>query len=435
MSKQGGRLETAYMMWGDRYGGASAVRAQAEALQASGVVDRIICTEQYGNLIHGSLWTPENTPMAALMPDCDSMMDAVATACYALGAAPDMGVVLCSDANRRGPIELATVAMTLAELSGGRAQVWLGAGEIKNMRPLGYPRQGLAKLEDILKVTHRIWEDPSPLDFDGRHWKLRSAIVGGQRNHRPQIWGLGEGPRLLDLATSYADGLASVVPLKFPSPKACSERIEHVRALLLDKGRDPDDFKIGMDVMMLAHPDVNVIERALDNPLVKWMTAMAGRVGTANWEKAGLTSPVPDDWAYYRDYVPEMTSPQFIEEAISKVTRAHVEASWIIGTPAQVAAQVREYAATGLSLIGLINYLPMILDPDQAAQAFAGDIEICGQLKPTASRTPFEPSAVGSSQQTPGGHALAHREELPRPNTTRRPDPSTTTSAVRSRHT
>jgi phthiodiolone/phenolphthiodiolone dimycocerosates ketoreductase len=381
MSKQFSRLETAYMMWGDRYGGASVVRAQAEALQASGVVDRIMCTEQYGNLIHRSLWKPDNTPMAAVMPDCDSMMDAVATACYALGAAPGMGVVLSSDANRRGPIELATLAMTLAELSGGHTAVWLGSGEVKNMLPLGYKRQGLAKLEDILKVMRRIWEDSTPLDFDGRHWKLRSAIVGGQRNHRPEIWGLGEGPKLLDLATSYADGLASVLPLKFPSPKACRDRIEHARALLLNKGRDPEGFKVGMDVMMLAHPDENLIDRALDNPLVKWMTAMAGRVGAANWEKAGLTSPVPDDWAYYRDYVPEMTSPQFVEEAISKVTRAHVEASWIIGTPAKVAEQLREYTATGISLLGLINYLPMILDPDEAAKAFAGDIEICGLLK------------------------------------------------------
>jgi phthiodiolone/phenolphthiodiolone dimycocerosates ketoreductase len=230
-------------------------------------------------------------------------------------------------------------------------------------------------------VIGRIWDDPSPLDFDGNHWQLRSAIVGGQRNHRPEIWGLGEGPRLLDLATTYADGMASVVPLKFPTPQECQERIDLVRATLGEKGRDPAGFNVGMDVMMLAHPDENVIDRAMENPLVKWMTAMAGRVGAANWKNAGLVPPVPDDWAYYKDYVPEQTSALFVEEAIAKVTRRHVEAAWIIGTPEQVADQIRAYAATGLSLVGMINYLPLVLDPDGAAEAFAADIEICGRVK------------------------------------------------------
>jgi phthiodiolone/phenolphthiodiolone dimycocerosates ketoreductase len=377
-------VETAYLLWGDRYGGVGAVRATAEALQASGAVDRIMCTDQYGNLVHRSLWTPENTPMAALIPDCDSGMDALTVAAYALGAAPDMGVILSTDSIRRGPVELATVALSLAELSHGRAQIWVGAGEVKNIRPLGYKRQGLGKLEDFLHVMRRLWNDPDPLDFDGNHWHLRTATVGGQRHHRPEILGLGEGPRLLDLATSYADGTASVIPNKFPTAEECAERIALIHRMLLDKGRDPHEFKVEMDVMMLAHPDPDVLDRALENPLVKWMTAMAGRVGAANWEKSGLTSPVPDGWTYYGDYVPGQTSALFIQEAIAKVTRAHVEASWIMGTPDQVAQQLSAYAATGVNLLGMINYMPLILDPDGAAQAFAADLETCGQLKTPA---------------------------------------------------
>jgi phthiodiolone/phenolphthiodiolone dimycocerosates ketoreductase len=383
MSKRA--IETAYLMWGDRYAGPDAFRELARAVQDSGVVDFIMAPDQYGNFIPRCLWTPEHTPMAAALPDPDSLMDGVAAAGLALGAAPDLGVILSTDANRRGPIEFAQMAVTLAEITKGKAHVWVGSGELKNIRPLGYKRQGLGKMEDIFQVFNRLWNDPSPLDFEGNHWKLSGATIGDQRRHRPKIWGMGEGPRLFDIATSHADGLGSVIPLKFQTPEDCQERIDLARKAVAEKGRDPEKFELGMDLFLLCHPDENVVDRALESAPVKWMSALMGRIGADNWRKDGLESPVPDDWTYFAKYITTQTSDAFVEETLAKTSRKHVEASWIYGTPDQVERQLEGFLETDLSLYTMLNYVPMTVGPEQAAGAFAADMDLCGRIKARAS--------------------------------------------------
>ena len=385
MISESSQVEIGQLVWGDRYGGPGALRQQAQALQDSGVVDYAFVTDQHGNFIPRSLWTVEHTPMAAALPDPDSMMDAVATLAYVLGAAPDLGVILSTDSIRRGPVELASLALTLAELTAGRAQLWVGSGEVKNIRPLGYKRQGLGKLEDCLGAFRRLWDDRTPLDYEGNHWTLRGATVGGQRNHRPQLWGMGEGPRLLDVATSHGDGIASAVPLKFQTAEQCEQRLSIAREMVERKGGDPLAFDAGMWVLTLVHPDEDVIDRALENPIVKWMTALMGRVGADNWHAAGLESPVPDGWVYYADYVTTQASESFVEETLSRVTRAHVERSWIWGTPAQVADKLQPFVESELSVLALANYVGMALEPEAAPTAFAADLELAGLVKAPAS--------------------------------------------------
>jgi phthiodiolone/phenolphthiodiolone dimycocerosates ketoreductase len=374
-------VKTASVVWGDRYAGPAALRQQVQALQASGVVDYLQISDQYGNFIPSSLWTPATTPMAAAVPDPNSLMDAVAVCGYALGASSDMGVILSTDSIRRGPVEFTSLALTLADMTQGRAHLWVGSGEVKNIRPLGYKRQGLGKLEDTFRGFQQMWNDVSPADFEGNYWNLKGATVGAQRGHKPQIWGMGEGPRLLDIATSYADGLASAVPLKFQTPGDCAGRMALIRDMLEKKDRDPDRFETGMVMMVLAHPDPNVVDKALDSPVVRWMTALMGRVGSENWRIAGLESPVPEGWTYYADYVTTRADDSFVQETLSNVTRKHVETSWIWGTPDQVAAKLWDFAESGLSILTVANYLPMAVDPETAGGAFVADIEICGRLK------------------------------------------------------
>lgn len=374
-------IETATLIWGDRYAGPEAVRQQARVYQDSGVIDAVMVPDQYGNFIPRRLWTPEHTPMAAALPDPDSLMDGVATAALAVGAAPDLGLILSTDANRRGPIEFAQTAVTLAEITNGKAHLWVGSGEVKNIRPLGYKRQGLGKMEDIFRVFNLLWDDPAPLYYEGNHWNLKGATIGDQRRHRPKIWGMGEGPRLFDIATSHADGLGSVIPLKFQTPEHCQARVDLARKAVAEKGRDPDKFEIGMDIMLLCHPDEKVVEQALDSAPVKWMTALMGRIGADNWRKDGLESPVPDDWMYFADYVTTQATDGFVDEVLAKVSRKHVEASWIYGTPEQVERKVEGFLETDVSLYSMLNYVPMTVGPEQAAGAVAADLDLCVRIK------------------------------------------------------
>jgi hypothetical protein len=88
---------------------------------------------------------------------------------------------------------------------------------------------------------------------------------------------------------------------------------------------------------------------------------------------------------YYADYVTTQASESFVEKTLSRVTRAHVERSWIWGTPAQVADKLQPFVDSDLSLLALANYVGMALEPDAAPTAFAADLELAGLVKALAS--------------------------------------------------
>ena len=93
----------------------------ARAVHGSGVVDNLFMWDQITNFWPPHLWTMENAPLAAVIPDIDSYGDAFAMGAYALAAAPGAGVAISTDAIRRGPAELNQTMWTLASMAQGRA--------------------------------------------------------------------------------------------------------------------------------------------------------------------------------------------------------------------------------------------------------------------------------------------------------------------------
>jgi hypothetical protein len=75
--------ETAGMLWPNRSGSPEAVARATKRTQESGCVDGVIVSDQITHLTPPGLWTTENSPMAALVPDLDSFDDAFVTATLA----------------------------------------------------------------------------------------------------------------------------------------------------------------------------------------------------------------------------------------------------------------------------------------------------------------------------------------------------------------
>jgi len=126
-------LETSIPVTVDRHLPPSAFGQVAQTIAASGVVDYFQVWDQLTSWYPQALWTLENTPLAAIIPDCDSFPDMWTMAGYASALAPELGIVLSTDSIRRGPAELAQSMLTLADLTGGRTIVQIGAG--KSSRP------------------------------------------------------------------------------------------------------------------------------------------------------------------------------------------------------------------------------------------------------------------------------------------------------------
>jgi phthiodiolone/phenolphthiodiolone dimycocerosates ketoreductase len=366
----------------DRNFAATMFGETVKAVHSSGVVDDVQMWDQLTSWWPRSLWTPENTPMAQVIPDVDSFPDVFVYAGYAAAMAPGIGTALSSDGLRRGPGEMMQTMLSLANITEGQSIFMLGAGEVKQARPFGWKRsEGLARLEDQLKIFDMFWKSDGPVTFEGNHWKLDRAWLGCAKNYKPKVWALGGGPKLIDMATSYADGFATMVPLVSSSVEQWAETVSSMKQELERKGRDPEAFDFGVYGAALLHENEDVIDRALDTRLVRFVGAIMGRINQRDWDKEGIEPPMPRDWHYALKLLPTWMSEGEIDEILGRVTREISEKTWLYGAPKQVAETLAEYVDAGATWVSIIDLLPPVLEPADAQNALGRSIEVCRQLK------------------------------------------------------
>jgi phthiodiolone/phenolphthiodiolone dimycocerosates ketoreductase len=355
----------------------------AMAIGRSGVVDYMQMWDQLTAWFPRSLWTPDRVPMASVIPDCDSFPDWVAMAGYGAALAPGLGTVLSMDPIRRGPTELTQTMLTMANITGGRSIFQIGAGEVKQCKPFGWKRSyGLRRLEDLYQIFHAYWNSMEPIDFQGHFTTLDQAWLGVAKRHRPKVWGLGGGPKIIDLATTYADGFATMAPMVWSSPAHAGDIIEGMKKQLVAKDRDPDAFSFGIWATALIHEDESAIDRALDHELMRWHTAVIGRINQGDWEdRESMEGPMPRDWHYAMDMLPVNITPTEAHEWIDRTTRTQSEKTWICGTPDLVARRLEEYVDVGVNWISVLDCMPFVLPPDDAQTALPRSLEVCRQLK------------------------------------------------------
>src|SRR3954467_2473140 len=123
---------------------------------------------------------------------------------------------LVSPVTFRAPGNLAKVATTVDEMSGGRVELGLGAGwnEVEHVQhglPFPDQRTRFEMLEEQVAIVHGLWAEPDGWSFDGAHWQVRDAkfapgpVTRPGRRHPNIIVGGHGGPRLARLAARYAD--------------------------------------------------------------------------------------------------------------------------------------------------------------------------------------------------------------------------------------
>lgn len=111
----------------------------------------------------------------------------------------------------RHPVMTARMAAAVDELSGGRLTLGLGAGwQEREHTNYGFdllPVRGrFDRFTESVEIITRLLAGPDPLTYDGRHYRLREAVLLPRpRPGRPPILIGGNGRRrTLDLAARYA---------------------------------------------------------------------------------------------------------------------------------------------------------------------------------------------------------------------------------------
>lgn len=160
-------------------------------------------------------------------------------------------------AGYRHPAVLANAIATIDHLSGGRADIGLGAGWANyEYAAYGIPFPGAGVRLDILEesvqcVRGLLRDDVTT--FAGEHFQLTDARCDPKPVQAElPIWIGGSGEkRTLRIAGRYADGWN----IPFPSPEAFAHKREVLAAHAADAGRSIDDIRCAVNVGLCPTED------------------------------------------------------------------------------------------------------------------------------------------------------------------------------------
>jgi F420-dependent oxidoreductase-like protein len=220
----------------------------------------------------------------------------------------------------RNPVEMVRSAMHIDDLSGGRLQFGVGAGWQAREHDmfgfhLGTIKERMDRFEEALEVMTLLLRSDQPVSFEGHYYQLRDAILlpRPKRAGGPPIVIGGSGPkRTLPLVAKYADEWNGM-----GNPTLWSEKNAELDRLLAEVGRP----------------------------------ASAVRRTSMKFTRMGETEAE-------------------VEKALAGQDRAALlERGALIGTPAQVAEQLKSFESAGLQRVML-----QLMDPDDRKMAMAGEV-------------------------------------------------------------
>ena len=148
----------------------------------------------------------------------------------------------------RNPAVVARAVASLDILSGGRAELGLGAGafwdgiEAMGGRRLG-PGQSVDGLEEAIDVIRALWdvEQPGKARVDGTYYSLEGAARGPAPLHDVSIWLGAYKPRMLNLTGRKADGWLPSMPYLQEGDLARGNAMIDEGAVSV--GRDPSEIR------------------------------------------------------------------------------------------------------------------------------------------------------------------------------------------------
>ncbi len=210
---------------------------------------------------------------------------------------------------RYHPAVVAQTFATLESMFPGRAFLGIGSGESLNETPCGmdWPpvREQVDRMEESLEIIGRLF-DGERLDYDGRFFRTKRALLHTRAERRPPIYVSAFGPRAARIAARLSDGLWTL-----GDPEMAPEVIDAYRGACEDAGKDPGEIILQMGFSWAEDDDA-----ALEGARV-WKAALQPEFFRDDWS---------DPQSMYR-HAEDQTSDEEFKQAfiISSDPDHHVE--------------------------------------------------------------------------------------------------------------
>lgn len=253
--------------------------------------------------------------------------------------------VAVTDPIRRHPVVIAQAMVSLAHITKKAPILGIGAGERENVSPYGLPfTHTVSRVEEALQLIRMCLDETGPLNYEGAYYRLDNAVfdLRPPRGKKPLVWVGALGQRMLELTGRYGDGW---YPVGLMSAAEYGEKLAVVRAAAKAAGRDASAIVPSLQPYMVVAPTREEAESMLKSKTIRFFGLLAP---AASWTAQGFSHPFGDEFRGFIDFLPETYSRTFLEEAIASVPDEMANAGLFIGTPKEIATQLKPYADAGM---------------------------------------------------------------------------------------
>ncbi|HUI28485.1 MAG TPA: LLM class flavin-dependent oxidoreductase [Candidatus Kryptonia bacterium] len=350
-------------------------------------VDSLFLPDHYLSFVPRSVWGPDKTPAAKMIPSPDAYFDPFVM--MGMMAAKYRRVRIgtgVTEPFRRHPATLAQAFVTIDHLTRGRAILGIGNGERENTEPYGIPFiKRVARLEEALAIVRHLWQSGGePVDFDGSIWRLRRALFATPlyNGTAPKIWLAAHAPRMLGLTGRFADGW---YPTQKMTAAEYRQKLDRIFAAAAEAGRSVANFEPALQIQTVIGRDRQSALAALLK--VPAAGAMSMLLPGAVWSKHGLKHPLDPNFEGFPEFVPEQVTAVQIEDAHKQVTPELLSEGVMAGSVDEIVAEVGPLVAAGLRHVVIWNIGPL------ATGATPGDLLKFAVLIRRLRKLPLRPRA------------------------------------------
>lgn len=252
----------------------------------------------------------------------------------------------------RSPAVLAMAAASVAEPSGGRVRLGVGAGHpemIEDLHGLSYGRPIQRTKETIEVIQAYTTPSDGPVEYDGDIFNVSGY---GSQNVPLPVYNAALGERNRSITGKLCEGW---IPFIIPIP-ALKRAFEAVAAGAREAGRDPEEVTVAPWISAAVSENPDRARRIVTDHLASYIGVM-----TDDTYKGAVAQQFPDEAvriaAAWRDG--DETG------AASHVTDEMLDALAVVGTPDAARQQLRDLLAHPVIDIPIVS-IPFEADPTLA---------------------------------------------------------------------
>jgi 5,10-methylenetetrahydromethanopterin reductase len=271
----------------------------------------------------------------------------------------------------REPSYLAQLAATLDELSGGRAEVVFGIGNLAMLDQYGVQWKGtrpIARLREAHAVMRTLL-DGGQIDFQGSFYRYSGVFTAARpvQAHLPLKIGAMGGPKSMQLAGEVADGMLTACAY---SREAIDYALDQVQLGAARAGRDGADLDVGDNLLGAIAHDGEAARAAARVLAAFYIPSMpAGLLERHGFSRDEL-APVIEAFAEGE-----------VERALELTPEAVVEALSVAGTPQDWVERLRrDILPTGMQHL-LLSFADPFTVRSWSGREVAGVPDLAGQLR------------------------------------------------------